>query len=216
MNYYVYQYNRKDGTPYYIGKGKDKRAWQSHRRANGTQLLPKDKSRIKIVKDKLTEAQAQALEKKLIKKFGRKDLGTGILRNVSDGGEGASGYKQSKSTIEKRAAKMRGRKLSPDHIQKLIENHHKKQPGYTAPDLGDRHPMRQKNVIKKFKGDNNYQTKPEFKYNSQIYSWKNKNTGECVTMTHLSFYRKFNLRSSNVVRVIRGQAKSVSGWELIK
>lgn len=106
---------------------------------------------------------------------------------------------------------------NPGYISKILgDNHPKRRPGYIAPDLGDRHPMRQKNVIKKFKGDNNYQTKPEFKYNSQIYSWKNKNTGECVTMTHLSFYRKFNLRSSNVVRVIKGQAKSVSGWELIK
>jgi len=99
--------------------------------------------------------------------------------------------------------------------QKIKQNHHKNQIGYVAPDLGLRHPMRQQHVIEKFKGDNNYQTKPNFKYNSMVFTWKNKNTGEIVTMTHLEFYRKYNLRSSNVVRTIKGKTKSVGGWELL-
>ena len=87
--YYVYQYLREDGTPYYIGKGKDKRAWQSHKRSNGCQLLPKDKSKIQIIQEELSEKQAHDLETKLIRHYGVKVDG-GILVNLTYGGEGRS------------------------------------------------------------------------------------------------------------------------------
>ena len=80
--YYVYQYLREDNTPYYIGKGKNRRAW-SKRHSVG---VP-DHSRIQIIKDKLTEDEAFHLEIALISYYGRKDLGTGILRNSTNGGD---------------------------------------------------------------------------------------------------------------------------------
>ena len=91
--YYVYQYLReKDsttalvGTPYYIGKGKNNRAYIGH-----NNRIPSNKDYIQIIKDNLTEQEAMDLEILLIEKYGRKDLGTGILINLSNGGEGASG-----------------------------------------------------------------------------------------------------------------------------
>lgn len=87
--YYVYQYVRNDLTPYYIGKGKNKRAWQPHKRSNGADLKPKDLSKIQILKEGLTEKEAFDLEAELIAKYRLKSE-DGILVNMTYGGEGRS------------------------------------------------------------------------------------------------------------------------------
>jgi len=87
MHYYTYAYLREDRTPYYIGKGKGYRIYSTNRRVKP----PKDKSRIIYLKQNLTEEEAFKHEIYMIAVFGRKDLGTGILHNRTDGGEGTSG-----------------------------------------------------------------------------------------------------------------------------
>ena len=79
---YVYAYLREDGTPYYIGKGVGSRYKDKHSVA-----VPPD-NRIQFIKTNMTDSDAKTLEIELIAKYGRKDLGTGILRNMTDGGEG--------------------------------------------------------------------------------------------------------------------------------
>ena len=96
-NYYVYMYLREDGTPYYVGKGKGRRAYDKNRNVS----FPPTKDRIKIVLENLTNEQACSNEIDFIKFYGRKDQGTGILRNLTDGGEGAPGRMVSEETRRK-------------------------------------------------------------------------------------------------------------------
>jgi hypothetical protein len=114
--YYIYSYLREDYSPYYVGKGSGKRAY-----TKGPKEVkpPKDKSRVKIIKTNLTEEESFALEKLYILMFGRIDLGTGILRNKSDGGDGASGAVRSPEFREKLRQANLGKKKSKKVGEKI-------------------------------------------------------------------------------------------------
>jgi len=92
--FYTYLWLREDGTPYYVGKGKGSRAFvkESHR-----QSPPKDLNLI-ITQSWSSEDDAFEAETFLINFYGRKDIGTGVLRNLTNGGEGKCGWVPSLET----------------------------------------------------------------------------------------------------------------------
>lgn len=106
QRFYTYAYLREDRTPYYIGKGQTRRLYQKGGKPCG---VPKDKSRIIKLKQNLTEEEAFKHEIYMISVFGRKDLGTGILYNRTDGGEGASGWVPSEEQRKNMSEGMKGR-----------------------------------------------------------------------------------------------------------
>jgi|688.fasta_scaffold678312_2 hypothetical protein len=116
--YYVYAYLRKDGTPYYIGKGSGKRAWS---KGKGEVYPPTDLTKIIIVETGLTDIGSLAIERRLIAWYGRKDLGTGILRNKSAGGDGAAGAKRSDYTKHLMSLSQKGKPRTSTRNKKCID-----------------------------------------------------------------------------------------------
>jgi len=126
--FYTYAYLREDRTPYYIGKGEGKRAY--NKRQKGVNP-PRDKSRIIFLKQNLTEEEAFKHEIYMIVVFGRKDLGTGILHNRTNGGEGASGAIRSQKFKKNLSRINKNKILSEDHKEKLrLANIGEKNPNY--------------------------------------------------------------------------------------
>lgn len=127
-----YTYILKDSTtnqPFYVGKGTGPRMYQ-HKKEALREDYKKRSVHCKIISiinrgdeilyekiEQPTEEDAFALELELIKQYGRKDLGTGILCNLTEGGEGA--YRRSKESIELTASKHRGMKRSEKSKQHM-------------------------------------------------------------------------------------------------
>jgi len=106
--YYVYAYLREDGTPYYIGKGKKRRAVSQHDNLH----IPTDNTRIVFLENNLTNVGALALERRYIEWYGRKCNGTGILRNLTPGGDGNTGPR-SKEWCENHSRIMKAKGKNP-------------------------------------------------------------------------------------------------------
>jgi hypothetical protein len=104
--YYVYEI-WEDGaeTPFYVGKTHDvEQRKQAHlKNKNTTRMLPVHFKLQKLLRENVsfdfrtvaecdTEEASFQLEQELISKYGRLDLGTGPLFNMTAGGEGVSGW----------------------------------------------------------------------------------------------------------------------------
>lgn len=114
MSFYVYEiWDPIKKEPFYVGKGKGKRYKYHLKEATGiidkrtnshkTNRIKKiirlgSFPETKIVFRTDDENEAFSKEKELIKLYGRRDLGTGCLTNLTEGGDGVSGHKVSIET----------------------------------------------------------------------------------------------------------------------
>lgn len=129
MNYYVYLYLKEDGTPYYVGKGKDDR-WKQ--KSHSVKVPPPE--RVFFIIENVDEQTALNEEVRLISKWGRLNNGTGILENKTDGGDKPpkqykhlyTPYERTPEIREKqsKSAHKKGRpgKQSPEEIERKRES----------------------------------------------------------------------------------------------
>lgn len=116
-NWYVYRHIRLDkNQPFYIGIGNKKdyaRAYEfksDKRNIVWSRIYKNTKIEVDILFDNLSKEQAANKEKEFISIYGRKDLNTGILCNMTDGGDGILNAKRSNETIHKLRVKKLGNK----------------------------------------------------------------------------------------------------------
>ena len=121
MNYYIYSHIQEDtGEVFYIGKGKGNRAYSDKDRSNLWKNVAKKHGwKVVLLCNDLTELEAFEVEKFYIKEYGRRDLGTGTLVNMTDGGEGRSN--PSEETRKKISDKSKGHAVSEEHRKKISE-----------------------------------------------------------------------------------------------
>lgn len=148
-NWYVYKHIRLDtGAVFYIGIGNKSnyaRAYETHpsKRNNiWSNIFNKTSIRVEIVECGLSRIQAAKKEQQFIRELGRIDLGTGLLCNLTDGGDGIwncirgestrkklsdgkvgqknpqYGKKQSEYTVNKRRESLLGKKRTEDTKRK--------------------------------------------------------------------------------------------------
>ena len=186
MEYYTYAYLREDGTPYYIGKGKNYRAYNDRGKPC---CRPPIKERILILKNNLTEEDAHRHEIYMINVFGRKDIGTGILRNKTNGGEGKSGWVPSQETKNKLKEANLGRK----HSKKTCEKMSKTRTGH---------------LVSK-------QTREKISNSlcKETYMMKHISGKEIVVKNFTQFCRENNLHYGRMMDRITGKVKKLyKGW----
>lgn len=222
--FYVYLYLREDDSPYYVGKGKNLRAWAKH-----NVNLPKDEKRIVFIARNLSESEAHQLEIKLISIYGRKNNNTGILRNLTDGGEGTSGFRHSIESKEKnRQSNIKARESHPHNGLRGENhfNHGRKYPEHSErmkglgnsihrpgarekqkenTPRGERHHMKSDVYREKVTGENNPRC------DTTIYHFIHKD-GTIETCTRYALYAKYRLTRKGVRDLVNGALSSHKGW----
>lgn len=160
---FIYGVYKFDNEPFYVGKGKNKQ-YMSHlsyvlkgkidkhnpHKSYKIKNIIKETNQNPIIikyKEILVEAESFDLEVNLIKTIGRFDLNLGPLTNLTNGGEGASGWIPNEEWRDKVSKRNKGKIVSEDTRKKLSEYMMGRFIGENNPFYGKKHT---KESIEKF------------------------------------------------------------------
>jgi len=113
--YYVYSHRKENGDLFYIGMGSGKRAYKKDTRSSfWKKTFNKYGLIVNILFSELTKKEAYQIEEYLVRYYGRRNLNTGILVNLTNGGEGDCGYKPTIETLKLKSKILKGKKQSEE------------------------------------------------------------------------------------------------------
>lgn len=112
-DFYVYVHRKATTNEiFYVGKGKNNRAWELEDRNNHWHnTVNKHGFKVDVIQTPLQEWYAFELEVELIALYGRSDLGLGPLVNMTDGGDGASGFVHTDETKQMLSVTMKKQRV---------------------------------------------------------------------------------------------------------
>lgn len=229
---YVYRHIRLDKNEvFYIGIGgfnkkeplySYKRAYSNRRNNYWKNITNKTDYIVEIISEGLTREQACKKEIEFIKLYGRIDLGTGTLVNLTDGGEGSNGPKTEEHK-KKIGLSNKGKK----HTKDFCENISKRQTGY-------KHTDETKNKISKASKGNKYnlgrkhsqESIMNYKIGASKHSYDSRKSAAekvskpvyCVELDKIfkSITQagiELNISASHISAVCNGKRKTAAGYK---
>jgi hypothetical protein len=195
MQYYIYQHRALDtGNIFYVGKGKDKRHSDKNKRGRyWKNYVAKHGFTSEIIKNEMDEELAFFAEMECIDVYKRRGI---KLVNLSNGGEGCSGYSMNHSEEQKRKwSEMRKGTPSPRKGVKLSEETKEKlRIAKKGKPLSDKHC---KAISKSLIGN-----KHTAKLTDDEVRFVRANKG---IMTHIELSNKFGVHKNTIHKIWRGE-----------
>lgn len=223
---YVYRHTRLDkNEPFYIGIGSDEkynRAYEKARRNSlWKKIVAKTDYEIEILIDNISFDSAKEKEIEFVKLYGRKDLGTGCLVNLTDGGDGTVNKVITDEYRKKLSKSASNRVLSEEHKEKLrkyrigIPNSKEARQKISLANTGKKKPQHAIDLLKQRTGSKN----PNFgntgvkskNFKGNIEAYKN----ESLIGTYGGIYvaaKELKVTATKISAVLNGRRKKTGGY----
>lgn len=218
--YYVYEWVRLDtNEPFYVGKGQGDRCYRKKRGNNQhfNNIVKNIPTAVVILHEGLTEEQALEIECWYIHQY-EFEWGYNLV-NLTEGGEGVTGYRHSEEEIKRNRSQTHGFNIH-DYEKEIIDLYVNK--FYSALCIANHYKVSKQcilrllercNIPRRTSGETmavNYTGQK--RYNAQNIMVNNTITNECFTFESQSLCAKW-LVNNNIVNTVKSGIKIISKYK---